>query len=267
MTARAAAAGRDNEFARAERAAKFILSKTKLRPQIALVLGSGLDAFADEIDGATKISYQKIPDIPHSTAVGHAGRLVVGKVGSIEVENMQGRVHFYEGYTAKEVVFPMRVLGRLGIHSAILTNAAGGIDLGYKQGALVVIRDHINLQGANPLIGPNDERFGPRFPDMTQAYWKQYREIALAESKRLGIDVSEGVYAALSGPSYDTPAEIRYLRTIGADLVGMSTAPETIVARHMGIRILGISCVTNMAAGILVKPINHGREMERGDRG
>ena len=266
MTARVAAAARDTEFARAERAAKFILSKTKLRPQIALVLGSGLGAFAGELAGTTKIPYQKIPGFPRSTAVGHAGQLVIGKVGSIEVAVMQGRVHSYEGYTAKEVVFPMRVLGRLGIRSAILTNAAGGIDLGYKQGALVVIRDHINLQGANPLIGPNDERFGPRFPDMTQAYWKQYREIALGEAKRLGIEVHEGVYAALSGPSYETPAEIRYLRTIGADLVGMSTVPETIVARHMGIRILGISCVTNMAAGILDQPINHAEVMETGER-
>ena len=266
MTARAAAAARDSEFARAERAAKFILSKTKLRPKIALVLGSGLGAFADELASAAKIPYQKIPGFPRSTAVGHAGQLVIGKVGSVEAAVMQGRVHFYEGYTAKEVVFPMRVLGRLGIRTAILTNAAGGIDLGYKQGALVVIRDHINLQGANPLIGPNDERFGPRFPDMTQAYWKQYRAIALAESKRLGIEVHEGVYAALSGPSYETPAEIRYLRTIGADLVGMSTVPETIVARHMGIRVLGISCVTNMAAGILDQPINHAEVIETGER-
>jgi purine-nucleoside phosphorylase len=266
MTARVAAAARDTEFARAERAAKFILSKTKLRPKIALVLGSGLGAFADELAGAAKIPYQKIPGFPRSTAVGHAGQLVIGKVGSVEAAVMQGRVHFYEGYTANEVVFPMRVLGRLGIRTAILTNAAGGIDLGYKQGALVVIRDHINLQGANPLIGPNDERFGPRFPDMTQAYWKQYRAIALAESKRLGIEVHEGVYAALSGPSYETPAEIRYLRTIGADLVGMSTVPETIVARHMGIRVLGISCVTNMAAGILDQPINHAEVIETGER-
>jgi purine-nucleoside phosphorylase len=266
MTARAAAAARNTEFARAERAAKFILSKTKLRPKIALVLGSGLGAFADELTSATKIPYQKIPGFPRSTAVGHAGQLVVGKVGSVEVAVMQGRVHFYEGYAAKEVVFPMRVLGRLGIRSVILTNAAGGIDLGYKQGALVVIRDHINLQGANPLIGPNDERFGPRFPDMTQAYWKQYREIALSEAKRLGIEVHEGVYAALSGPSYETSAEIRYLRTIGADLVGMSTVPETIVARHMGIRVLGISCVTNMAAGILDQTINHAEVMETGER-
>jgi purine-nucleoside phosphorylase len=266
MTARVAAVARDTEFARAERAAKFILSKTKLRPKIALVLGSGLGAFADELAGAARIPYQKIPGFPRSTAVGHAGQLVIGKVGGIEAAVMQGRVHFYEGYTAKEVVFPMRVLGRLGIRAAILTNAAGGIDLGYKRGALVVIRDHINLQGANPLIGPNDDRFGPRFPDMTQAYWKQYREIALAESKRLGIEVHEGVYAALSGPSYETPAEIRYLRTIGADLVGMSTVPETIVARHMGIRVLGISCVTNMAAGILDQPINHAEVIETGER-
>jgi purine-nucleoside phosphorylase len=264
--ARSVAAARSSEFAQAERAAKFILSKTKLRPKIALVLGSGLGAFADELAGAAKIPYQKIPGFPRSTAVGHAGQLVIGKVGSVEAAVMQGRVHFYEGYTAKEVVFPMRVLGRLGIRTAILTNAAGGIDLGYKQGALVVIRDHIKLQGANPLIGPNDDRFGPRFPDMTQAYWKQYREIALAESKRLGIEVHEGVYAALSGPSYETPAEIRYLRTIGADLVGMSTVPETIVARHMGIRVLGISCVTNMAAGILDQPINHAEVIETGER-
>jgi purine-nucleoside phosphorylase len=266
MAVRSAAATRNGEFARAEHAAKFILSKTKLRPKIALVLGSGLGAFADELSGATKIPYQKIPGFPRSTAVGHAGQLVIGKVGSIEVGVMQGRVHFYEGYSAKEVVFPMRVLGRIGIRSVILTNAAGGIDLGYKQGALVIIRDHIDLQSANPLIGPNDERFGPRFPDMTQAYWKQYREIALAEAKRLGIEAHEGVYAALSGPSYETPAEIRFLRTIGADLVGMSTVPETIVAGHMGIRVLGISCVTNMAAGILDQPIHHAEVMETGER-
>ena len=179
---------------------------------------------------------------------------------------MQGRVHFYEGYSAQEVVFPMRVLGRMGIRSAIITNAAGGISLEFKQGALVVISDHINLQGTNPLIGPNDQRFGPRFPDMTTAYWQPYREIALAEAKKLGIQASEGVYAALSGPSYETPAEIRYLRTIGADLVGMSTVPEVIVARHMGIGVLGISCVTNMAAGILDQPINHIEVLETGER-
>ena len=257
---------RDPEFARAERAAKFILAKTKLRPKIALVLGSGLGAFADELTEATRIPYERIPGFPRSTAIGHAGRLVIGKVGSVVVAAMQGRVHFYEGYTPQQVVFPMRVFGRMGIRAAILTNAAGGINVDFKQGALVVIRDHINLQGINPLIGPNDERFGLRFSDMTTAYWKPYREAALAEAKRLGIDVSEGVYAALSGPSYETPAEIRYLRTIGADLVGMSTVPEVIVARHMGIRVLGISCVTNMAAGILDQPINHLEVLETGER-
>ena len=248
---------RYSEFPSANRAAKFILSKTKLRPKIALVLGSGLGAFADDLTNATRIPYEKIPGFPSSTAIGHAGRLVIGKANGIAVAAMQGRVHFYEGYSAQEITFPMRVFSRLGIRAAILTNAAGGINLAFNQGALVVIRDHINLQGTNPLIGPNDERFGPRFPDMTEAYAKPYREITLAEAKRLGIEVHEGVYAALSGPSYETPAEIRYLRTIGADLVGMSTVPEVIVARHMGIRVLGISCVTNMAAGILDRPLVH----------
>ena len=257
---------RDSEFARADRAAKFILAKTKLRPKIALVLGSGLGAFADELPEATRIPYEKIPSFPRSTAVGHAGRLVIGKVENIAVAAMQGRVHFYEGYTAQQVAFPMRVLGRLGIRSAILTNAAGGINLEFNQGALVVISDHLNLQGINPLIGPNDDRFGPRFPDMTQAYWKPYREIALAEANRLGINVCEGVYAALAGPNYETPAEIRYLRTMGADLVGMSTVPETLAARHMGIRVLGISCVTNMAAGILDQVLDHKEVMETGER-
>jgi purine-nucleoside phosphorylase len=260
------ASARDAEYARAERAAKFILSKTKLRPKIALVLGSGLGAFADELKGSTRIPYGKIPNFPRSTAVGHAGVLAIGKLGGIAVAAMQGRVHLYEGYSAREAAFAMRVFGRLGIRSAILTNAAGGINTEFKQGALVVIRDHINLQGANPLVGPNDPRFGPRFPDMTQAYWRPYREIALAEVKRLGIEAHEGVYAALLGPSYETPAEIRYLRTIGADLVGMSTVPEVIAANHMGIRVLGISCVTNMAAGILDRPLDHSEVLETGER-
>ena len=255
-----------DEFARAEHAAKFILSKTKLRPKVALVLGSGLGAFADEFTSATRIPYEKIPGFPRSTIEGHAGCLVIGKVGAIPVAAMQGRVHFYEGYAAKEVVFPMRVFGRLGIRAAILTNAAGAINLAFNQGALVVIRDHINLQGANPLIGPNDKRFGPRFSDMTHAYFQPYREIAVAEAKKLGIAIHEGVYAALSGPSFETPAEIRYLKTIGADMVGMSTVPEVIVARHMGIQVLGISCVTNMAAGILDQEINHAEVLETGER-
>jgi len=264
--ARSKASARDTEYARAERAAKFILSKTKLRPKIALVLGSGLGGFADELTDATRIPYQKIPDFPRSTAIGHAGLLVIGKAEGIAVAAMQGRVHLYEGYSAREVAFAMRVFGRIGIRSAILTNAAGGINPELKQGALVVVRDHINLQGSNPLTGLNDERFGLRFPDMTQAYWRSYREIALAEAKRLGIEAHEGVYAALPGPSYETPAEIRYLRTIGADLVGMSTVPEVIVARHMGIRVLGISCVTNMAAGILDRPLDHSEVLETGER-
>lgn len=255
-----------DEFARAERAAKFILSKTKLRPRIGLVLGSGLGAFADDLNEAARIPYEKIPHFPRSTAIGHAGRLVIGTVDGIAVAAMQGRVHFYEGYSAKDVIFPMRVFSRLGIRAAILTNAAGGINLDLAQGMLVVLRDHINLQGTNPLIGPNDERLGPRFPDMTQAYWRSYREIALEEARRMRMAVSEGVYAALSGPSYETPAEIHYLRTIGADLVGMSTVPEVIAARHMGIRILGISCVTNMAAGILDRVIDSAEVLETGER-
>ena len=265
VRSRSRARGND-EFARASRAAKFVQSKTKLRPKIALVLGSGLGAFADDLASATRIPYDKIPGFPRSTVEGHAGSLAIGKVGDVPVAVMQGRVHFYEGYSAKEVVFPMRVLWSLGIRAAILTNAAGAINLDYSQGALVVIRDHINLQGANPLIGPNDERFGPRFPDMTQAYWQPYRKIALAEAKRIGLPIHEGVYAALSGPSFETPAEIRYLKTIGADLVGMSTAPEAIVARQMGIRVLAVSCATNMAAGILDRVLSHAEVMETGER-
>ena len=267
MSARAKTKSSDGEeFARAERAAKFIRSKTKLRPQIALVLGSGLGAFADGLESATRIPYERIPHFPRSTAVGHAGRLVIGKVENVAVAAMQGRVHFYEGYSLKDIIFPMRVFARLGIRAAILTNAAGGINLNFTQGALVVMRDHINLQGSNPLIGPNDERFGPRFPDMTHAYDKNYRTTALEEARRLGVEVSEGVYAALPGPSYETPAEIRYLRTIGADVVGMSTVPEVIAARHMGMRILGISCITNMAAGILDKPLDHREVLATGER-
>jgi purine-nucleoside phosphorylase len=253
-------------FAAAGRAAKFILSKTKLRPRVAVVLGSGLGDFANDLTDSVAIPYAKIPGFPKSTVIGHAGRLVIGKAGSTVVAAMQGRVHLYEGYSAAEAGFPMRVLGCLGVRAAILTNAAGGINTEYSEGALVVIRDHINLQGANPLIGPNDDRFGPRFPDMTTAYWKPYREWTLTESKRLGMELHEGVYAAVTGPSFETPAEIRYMRIIGADLVGMSTVPEVIVARHMGIRVLGISCVTNMAAGILDQPLTHEEVLDTGKR-
>jgi purine-nucleoside phosphorylase len=264
MKTKAKSAGDD--FARAERAAKFILSKTKLRPRVGLVLGSGLGAFADEFSDAARIPYGKIPHFPRSTAIGHAGKLVVGKVDGVAVAGMQGRVHLYEGYAAKEAAFPMRVMARMGIRAVILTNAAGGINREFAQGCLVVLLDHINLQGANPLSGPNDGRFGQRFPDMTYAYAKTFREAAMAEGKRLGIAIHEGVYAAVAGPSYETPAEIRYLRTIGADLVGMSTVPEAIAARHMGIQVLGISCVTNPAAGILDKPLDHKEVLETGER-
>ncbi len=256
----------DGEFERAGKAADFIFSQTSLRPRIALVLGSGLGAFADEFAGATKISYANIPHFPQSTAIGHAGKLVIGKVGTIPVAGMQGRVHLYEGYSAKDVAFPIRVFARMGVKAVILTNAAGGIKREFSQGRLVVISDHINLQGVNPLTGPNDERFGLRFHDMTTAYDKRFREMTVGEANRLGIGMYEGVYAALRGPSYETPAEIRYLRSIGADLVGMSTVPEVIAARHSGIRVLGISCVTNAAAGILDQPLNHLEVLETAER-
>jgi purine-nucleoside phosphorylase len=249
-------------FKQADSAATFLLSQTTLRPQIGLVLGSGLGAFADQLSASVRIPYAQIPSFPPSTVVGHAGQMVLGKAGDISLVAMQGRVHLYEGYSAGEAAFPTRVLGRMGVRALILTNAAGGINLAYQQGALVVITDHINLQGQNPLVGPNDERFGPRFPDMTQAYFKPYRLVALAAGRLRGQAIYEGVYAGLLGPSYETPAEIRYLRTIGADLVGMSTIPEVIAARHMGIKVLAISCVSNMAAGILDKPVNHEEVLE-----
>jgi len=253
-------------YTAAESAAQFILARTSLCPRIALVLGSGLGGFADSLTDATSIPYADIPSFPQSTAIGHAGRLVIGNAGGVPVAAMQGRVHLYEGYSAQEITFPIRVFGRMGIRAVILTNAAGGIDPGYSQGALVLIRDHINLQGANPLVGPNDDRFGVRFPDMTQAYARDYREIAREEAAKLSLIMHEGVYAGLLGPSYETPAEIEYLRRIGADLVGMSTVAEVIAARHMGMKVLAISCVTNMAAGILDQPLSHAEVMETGER-
>jgi purine-nucleoside phosphorylase len=255
-----------DEFTRAESAAKFLESQSGLFPRIGLVLGSGLGAFADELSDATRIPYENIPFFPRSTAIGHAGQMVIGNVGGVPIAVMQGRVHLYEGYSVQEVAFPIRVLGLMGIHALVLTNAAGGISLDYKQGALVAISDHLNLQGHNPLVGENDERFGLRFPDMTEAYSKAYRKIALSSASKLGKPIREGIYAGLLGPSYETPAEIRYLRTLGADLVGMSTIPEVIAARHMGLKVLAISCVTNMAAGILDQPINHEEVLKTGDR-
>jgi purine-nucleoside phosphorylase len=254
------------DFAQADAAARYVLSRTTLRPKVGLILGSGLGAFADELCDAVSTPYSQIPSFPQATAIGHAGQLVVGKTGEIPVAVMQGRVHLYEGYTPQQVTFPVRVLGRMGVRALIITNAAGGINLEYKQGALVVITDHINLQGKNPLVGANDERFGPRFPDMTKAYTKSYRQNALSVAGSLGKMIYQGVYAGLLGPSYETPAEIRYLRIIGADLVGMSTVPEVIAARHMGIKLLAISCVTNMAAGILDQPIHHEEVLETGER-
>jgi purine-nucleoside phosphorylase len=256
----------NDDFSKAGAAAQFLMSQTSVQPKIGLVLGSGLGGFADVLSDATQIPYTNIPFFPRSTAVGHAGKMVIGNVAGVPVAVMQGRAHLYEGYTADEVTFPMRVFDCLNIRAVILTNAAGGINLEYKQGALVVLTDHINLQGDNPLVGPNDDRFGTRFPDMTQAYCKVFRGIALAAAKKLGKTLYQGIYAAVLGPSYETPAEIRYLRTIGADLVGMSTVLEVIAARHMGIRVLAISCVTNMAAGILDQVINHDEVLETGER-
>jgi purine-nucleoside phosphorylase len=255
-----------DEYTRAGEAADFIREKTQAQPKIALVLGSGLGGFADELEQATVIPYSSIPHFPTTGAEGHAGNLVIGNVSGIPVAAMQGRIHYYEGHSLLRVTFPVRVFARLGIQAVVLTNAAGGVNLKFKQGCLVVLKDHINLQGGNPLAGPNDERFGPRFFDMSDAYAKNYREMAMEEGRRQGIDMFEGVYAALSGPSYETPAEIRYLRTIGADTVGMSTVPEVIVARHSGMKVLAISCVTNMAAGILEQPITHAEVLETGER-
>jgi purine-nucleoside phosphorylase len=260
-----------DEYTRAESAANVIRMQLSQKPQlgvpgIAVVLGSGLGAFAEELKDSVVIPYADIPNFPRSTAIGHSGRLVIGMAGDLTVAAMQGRVHQYEGYSSREAAFPVRVLGQLGIRSLVLTNAAGGINAAYRQGALVLLTDHINLQGNNPLNGPNDERFGPRFPDMSEAYSRSYRRLALDAGRELGIELREGVYAALRGPSYETPAEIRYLRAIGADLVGMSTVPEVIVARHMGIAVLAISCVTNMAAGMREGEIHHEEVLETGQR-
>ena len=255
-----------DQFALADSAATLILSHTSLRPKIGLVLGSGLGAFADALADTVRVSYSDIPSFPQSTAMGHAGRLVIGNAGQVPVAAMQGRVHLYEGYSPQQVTFPIRVFRRMGIRALVLTNAAGGINLNYSQGALVLIRDHVNLQGSNPLVGANDDRFGVRFPDMTEAYSRAYRALASEEAARLGIALEEGVYAALLGPSYETPAEIEYLRRIGADLVGMSTVAEVIAARHMGLNVLAISCVTNMAAGLLDQPLLHAEVIETGER-
>jgi purine-nucleoside phosphorylase len=247
-----------------DEARRYIQGHTEVRPAIGLVLGSGLGAFADELTERTDIPYADIPGWPHSTAVGHAGKLIIGNLGELNVAVMAGRAHLYEGYCMQQVTYGIRVLQSIGVRSMVFTNAAGGINLELERGGLVLISDHINLQGANPLVGPNDDALGPRFPDMSEAYSRAYRETAKRVATELCIPIAEGVYAAMLGPSYETPAEIRYLRAIGADVVGMSTVPEVIVANHMGMKVLGISCVTNMAAGILPQKINHEEVLETG---
>ena len=247
-------------------AVAYIRGITGREPRVAVVLGSGLGAFADDLDSPVSIPYSDIPGWPASTAIGHSGKLVFGKLGKLDIAVLAGRAHLYEGYTPAQVTLGIRVLHQLGVHSVVLTNAAGGIKLSYRQGGLVLISDHINLQGSNPLIGPNDDSAGPRFPDMTEAYSLDYRKIAHQVAQQLNIQLDEGVYAALTGPNYETPAEIHYLRTIGADVVGMSTVPEVIVANYLGMRVLAISCVTNMAAGISPQKLDHKEVMETGHR-
>lgn len=252
-------------------AARVVSSLTPIRPNVGVVLGSGLGAFADSLIRSTRIPYRDLPGFPVTTAVGHAGELVVGTVGAngkqaVDVVVMSGRFHLYEGYTAKQVTTGIRLFRELGVERVVLTNAAGGINPEYAKGALVLISDHINLQGANPLAGPHEPELGPRFPDMTEAYSPVLRELARETAEELGIPIHEGVYAALLGPSYETPAEIRFLRAIGADLVGMSTVMETIAANHLGMQVLGISCVTNLAAGLSGEKLNHREVLETGRR-
>ena len=249
-------------------AAAFIQHKSSLRPRVGVVLGSGLGSFAESLDAAVPIPYHDIPGFPTSTAVGHKGELVLGTLGPQQtpVAVMSGRFHLYEGYSAHESAVGMRLFHELGIKRVVLTNAAGGINLRYARGALVLISDHINLQGDNPLIGPNDPMTGPRFPDMTEAYAPSLRRLAQATAQELGIELHEGVYVAVQGPSYETPAEIRFFQKAGADLVGMSTVAETIAANHMGMEVLGISCVTNVAAGLSGEKLHHEEVLEIGRR-
>jgi purine-nucleoside phosphorylase len=262
-----------NSFYEANEAAAFLRGKLgRLSPRIGIVLGSGLGAVAEAVADPIYVPYGTIPHFPQSTVEGHSGRIVAGLLGGVPVIMMQGRVHFYEGYTPQQVTFPMRVLGRLGLETVVLTNAAGGINANYQIGDLVLLSDHINALGFNPLIGPNEPRFGDgkktglRFFDMTEAYSVELRSLAQNVARAEGFALHEGVYLATTGPSFETPAEIRAFRTLGADLVGMSTVPETIVARHMGIRVLGISCVTNLAAGISATQLSHQEVFEAGSK-
>ena len=250
-------------------AAEAIQSQTEIRPKIGVVLGSGLGEFSHALQKAVRIPYSYIPGFPVSTAVGHAGELVIGKLGAdgngLDVAVMSGRFHLYEGYSAQQATCGIRLFSELGVRRVVLTNAAGGINLAYAKGALVLISDHINLQGTNPLLGPMYGS-GARFVDMTEAYPRHLRELARGTARELGIELHEGVYAAMLGPSYETPAEIRFLKTIGADLVGMSTVAETIAANQLGMEVLGISCVTNLAAGLSGEKLNHQEVLEIGRR-
>ncbi len=258
--------GTGDAFERIEAAAAAVLARCGTPPATAIVLGSGLGDFADSLPDAVTLPYGDLPHWPVSRVVGHAGTLVVGRVGGRRVAVLSGRAHFYEGHDLSTVVFATRVMARVGVKELILTNAAGGINTGFASGALMVIDDHLNLMGSNPLVGPNDERMGPRFPDMSEVYSVRLRRIADDAARARGVSVTHGIYAGLHGPSYETPAEIRYLRTIGADAVGMSTVPEAIAARHMGVEVLGISCITNMAAGVLNQPLVHSEVLETAQR-
>jgi purine-nucleoside phosphorylase len=247
-------------------AAGVIRERSGVEPVAGIVLGSGLGGFADAVEGAVELAYAEIPGWPPSTAVGHSGMLVLGHAAGVPVAVMRGRAHLYEGLPHEKVVFGVRVLGRLGIRTLVLTNASGAVDTTLEPGQLVLIKDHLNLQGSSPLVGPNDDRLGPRFPDMSDAYDPALRAAAREAAARVGIELEERVYAAWLGPAFETPAEIRMLRALGADLVGMSTVPEVLAARHMGIRCLALSCVTNMAAGVLPEPIDHEHVLAVGAR-
>jgi purine-nucleoside phosphorylase len=244
----------------------FVHSRCSLKPSIGVVLGSGLGMFADALTDGVRLPYREIPGMPLSTAVGHRGELVLGNFSNLPIAVMSGRFHLYEGYTPQQVVSGIRLFRELGVRRVVLTNAAGGINPAFGEGALVLVSDHINLQGANPLVGPNDCGLGERFPDMTEVYSPALREIAKRIAADLNIRLFEGVYAGMLGPSYETPAEIRFLRTIGADLVGMSTVPEAIAANHLGMQVLGISCVTNIAAGLSGRKLSHEEVLEIGRR-
>jgi purine-nucleoside phosphorylase len=253
-------------FSQVKEAADAVARNVRDVPRIAVVLGSGLSDFASRLEGAVAMPYRGLPHWPASAVIGHEGRLVIGTVNRRTVVVLSGRSHAYEGHSMQAVTFPVRALGVLGVKTVILTNAAGGVNVGFAQGALMIIDDHINLMGGNPLVGANDDRFGPRFPDMTEVYSKRLRCLADDAARESGMQLTHGVYAGLLGPSYETPAEIRYLRTIGADAVGMSTVPEAIAARHMGLEVLGVSCITNMAAGVLPQPLDHGEVLETARR-